>query len=96
MPLKWQSHEWRNWYFEKKNNSKVWFEIVGNRTWSELLELSIESDANGDPIVYFEKQNDTIGIKLFQGGVCFYNDSLGACQSDIAKGYWTKKYSTKI
>lgn len=92
--MKWQTDEWKEWYFEEQTSSGVWIEHAnGDKIVAQFILISLERDYNGYPIAILENTFGKYSVVLVQGRLALFNSNRTAIEKVFATGYWSKKYS---
>lgn len=99
-PLRWQSDNWEDLYFERQKDGISWERHDMNRV-SNYSQISIESDSNGDLVVTLKKKKSTNlrRLSLTEGMGCERSANFTCGENYfyfMATGYWVRKDGMKI
>lgn len=90
-PLKWESVQLDDWYFEEQHDGIHWIEYKNKRISDNFTLISAKKDENGYPVVLIRKTSRFIFLRLTQYASYWHIDPNMITQNELVLGEWAKK-----
>lgn len=90
-PLKWESVQLDDWYFEEQHDGIHWIEYKNKIISDNFTLISAKKDENGYPVVLIKKTSGFIFLRLTQYASYWNIDPSIVTQNVLVLGEWAKK-----